>query len=328
MYKNELERLLQTPNFPNNFLLYGADEYQIELFAKEILARFENFDILSLYYDEYDFNLSKTHLCEPSLFGEQPLLHIKSDKKIPAKELKFLIEGCKNGGVFIFEFYEADAKIAFDTQKAFGANFVRFFKPSSPEEAILLLSRQAAKMGLVITKNALFELYRIHNENLYLAASELNKLANLNRPINEQIVKNLVFSLTNIGFDDFFDKLIFLKDIRSDFFSYIDDGNFNEILFINAFYRAFYRLFKLHTFIKMTGKFDIKETLGYTPPPNVANELKKQCLAINLRTYKEIFMALNLIEFELKTSIKLDKKIFLLSCLLNLQSIISKNSKH
>ena len=48
MYKNELERLLQTPNFPNNFLLYGADEYQIELFAKEILARFENLDILSV----------------------------------------------------------------------------------------------------------------------------------------------------------------------------------------------------------------------------------------------------------------------------------------
>ena len=81
----------------------------------------------------------------------------------------------------------------------------------------------------------------------------------------------------------------------------MDDTNFNEILFINSLYRAFFRLFKLHANIKITGKFAIKETLGYAPPPNVANELKKQCLSINLKGYKEIFEALNLIEFELKT---------------------------
>ena len=183
-------------------------------------------------------------------------------------------------------------------------------------------------MNLNITKNALFELYRIHNENLYLAASELNKLASLNELINENIVRSLVFSLSSVSFDDFFDKFIALKDIRADFFSCADDGNFNEILFINSLYRAFFRLFKLHAGIKITGKFDIKETLGYTPPPNVANELKRQCLAVNLKAYKEIFTALNLAEFELKTNSALDKKTFMLSCVLGLQNLIGKNSKY
>ena len=183
-------------------------------------------------------------------------------------------------------------------------------------------------MSLNITKNALFELYRIHNENLYLAASELNKLASLNEPINENIVRSLVFSLSSVSFDDFFDKFIALKDIRADFFSCADDGNFNEILFINSLYRAFFRLFKLHAGIKITGKFDIKETLGYAPPPNVANELKRQCLAVNLKAYREIFIALNLAEFELKTNSSLDKKTFLLSCVLGLQNLIGKNSKY
>ena len=328
MYKKELETLLKSPKFPNFFLLFGADEYQIELFAKEILAKFEGLNPLSLYYDEYDFALAKSHLCEPSLFGDEPLLHIKSDKKIPSKELKSLIEACKNKGAFIYEFYEADAKITFDTQKAFGVNFVRFFKPNSPDEAVNLLSRQAEKINLSITKNALFELYRIHNENLYLAASELNKLASLNEPIDENIVKNLVFSLSSVSFDDFFDKFINLKDIRRDIFSLIDDGNFNEILFINSLYRSFFRLFKLHSFIKINGKFDIKETLGYTPPPNIVNELKKQCLSINLKTYKDIFMALNLMEFEIKTNTKLDKAHYLVSSLISMQNLIHKNSKY
>ena len=328
MYRKELEAALNAAKFPNHFLLYGADEYQIELFAKEILAKFKDFEILSFYYDEYDFDAARAHLCEPSLFGGSPLLHVKSDKKIPAKELKILIEGCKNGGAFVFELFESDAKAVFDTQKAFEVNFARFFKPGSPEEAVNLLGRQAAKMSLNITRNALFELYRIHNENLYLAASELNKLASLNEPINENIVRSLVFSLSSVSFDDFFDKFIALKDIRADFFSCADDGNFNEILFINSLYRAFFRLFKLHAGIKITGKFDIKETLGYTPPPNVANELKRQCLTVNLKAYKEIFTALNLAEFELKTNSALDKKTFLLSCVLGLQNLIGKNSKY
>ncbi|MEH1010892.1 hypothetical protein QM027_09345 [Campylobacter concisus] len=70
-----------------------------------------------------------------------------------------------------------------------------------------MLAKSSAKIGLNITKNALYELYFTHNENLYLAASELTKLKSLNTHIEQDDVKRLVFGLGGINFDDFFNKI-------------------------------------------------------------------------------------------------------------------------
>ncbi|MBE3609934.1 DNA polymerase III subunit delta [Campylobacter californiensis] len=327
MYKRELENALLNGKIANYFLLFGADEYQIELFAKEILTLYkkEETNILSLYFNEYDYARALSHLSEPSLFGGENLLHIKTDKKIASKELKELIKACEKdkNNFFLYEFYELDTKITTEIQRTFGLNFARFFKPNNPEEALQLLARQAGKIGLNITKNALYELYFIHNENLYLAAGELNKLASLNTHIEQDTVRKLVFGLGSVNFDDFFNKFISLKDIKKDFFTYEQDPIFNEILFINSLYKSFFRLFKLYSYIKINGKFDIKEAIGYAPPQNVANALKTQSLSLNLKTYADVFIQLNLAESELKTNPGIDKSAYLLSTILNLQNIIS-----
>ncbi|MCR4941569.1 MAG: DNA polymerase III subunit delta [Campylobacter sp.] len=327
MYRRELENILNSGRLPNFFLLFGADEYQIELFGKEILNFYLNEDanLMNLYFDEYDFELAKSHLSENSLFGGDNVLCIKIDKKIPIKELKQLISICLDdkSKKFLLEFYEYDTKIISETQRIFATNFARFFKANNPEEAVDLLTRSAAKIGLNITRSALYELYFIQNENLYLAAGELNKLASLNTHIEQDMVRSLVFGLGGISFDDFFDKILAFKDIREDFYLYIQDGNFNEILFINSLYKAFFRLFKLQAYVKVNGKFDISKTLGYLPPKNIIEKLKRQSLSIKLNTFKEIFMALNLAEFNIKTSTKMDKNLYLLSCILSLQNIIS-----
>lgn len=243
MYRKDLELNLANANLSNYFLLFGADEFQIELFGKEILSFYssEDANLLSLYFDEYNYAQASSHLSEQSLFGGKNILYVKSDKKIPAKELKELISLCSKSqdNYFLFELYEADMKLVFDTQKAFGANFARFFKPSNPDEAINLLAKSSAKIGLNITKNALYELYFTHNENLYLAASELTKLKSLNTHIEQDDVKRLVFGLGGINFDDFFNKFMALKDIKNDFFTYLEDPNFNEILLLNSLYKAF-----------------------------------------------------------------------------------------
>ena len=327
MYRKELESALNTGRVANFFLLFGADEYQIELFGKEILNLYltPGANALNLYFDEYDFMRAKSHLSEPSLFGGQNVLRVKSDKKIVGKELKDLINACQKDASnrFLFEFYESDMKIATEAQKIFGQNFARFFKPSTPDEAVTLLAKQAGKEGLNITQNALYELYFIHNENLYLAASELNKLKSLNAHIDQDDVRKLVFGLGGVNFDDFFNKFINLKDIRADFFTYEQDASFNEILFINSLYKAFYRLFRLHSYIKINGRFDVKEALGYAPPPNIAQALKTQCLSLNLKAYAQIFKILNAAESELKTNAKICKSAFLLSCVLELQNLVS-----
>ncbi|WP_258032468.1 hypothetical protein [Campylobacter concisus] len=231
MYRKDLELNLANANLSNYFLLFGADEFQIELFGKEILSFYssEDANLLSLYFDEYNYAQASSHLSEQSLFGGKNILYVKSDKKIPAKELKELISLCSKSqnNYFLFELYESDMKLVFDTQKAFGTNFARFFKPSTPDEAINLLAKSSAKIGLNITKNALYELYFTHNENLYLAASELTKLKSLNTHIEQDDVKRLVFGLGGINFDDFFNKFMALKDIKNDFFTYLEDPNFN-----------------------------------------------------------------------------------------------------
>lgn len=330
MYRKELETKLANPNFPNYFLLFGGDDYQIEFYAKEILNKFDQDNVLNLYFDEYDFAIAKDHLEQPSLFADCNILHIKSDKKIPSKELKVFIDLCKknSNNIFIFELYEGDAKSIFDNQKAFGENFVRFFPPSNPSEAVNLLQIYADKLNLNITKAALFTLYSIENESMILCAAELNKLSKISQDIDENLVKKTVFSLHGISFDAFFDKIIESKNIKDDYFGYLNDLNFSEILFINSLYKAFFRLFKINTYAKINSKFDLKEAIGYAPPPNIATKLKTQALSFNTNIFLEIFKLLNEAEFELKTKTNLEKESYLLSSLLNLQDLITKNRKN
>ena len=115
MYRKDLELNLANANLSNYFLLFGADEFQIELFGKEILSFYasEDANLLSLYFDEYNYAQASSHLSEQSLFGGKNILYVKSDKKIPAKELKELISFCSKShdNYFLFELYEADMKL-------------------------------------------------------------------------------------------------------------------------------------------------------------------------------------------------------------------------
>lgn len=329
MYRRELEGLLASGKIPDYFMLYGADEYQIEIFGREILEIYtaNEPNLLSLYFDEYDFSRAYSHLIESSLFGGVNVLYIKSDKKIPSKDMKQLLKVCEtNNGRLLYEFYEADSKAVMDIQKIFGLNFARFFKPQSPDEAVSLLAKASGKIGLNITKGALYALYAIHNENLYLAASELNKLAAQGVHVDEDMVRSLVYGLSEISFDDFFNKLMSSRSISKELYETMQGASFNEMAFINALYRAFYRLFKLHAYIKSTGKFDLKAALGYAPPQNIANLLKTQSMGLTLLKYQNIFISLNKAEFKLKSTSFIDKNSLIVSLVLHIQSIISSKN--
>ncbi len=90
MYRKDLELNLANANLSNYFLLFGADEFQIELFGKEILSFYasEDANLLSLYFDEYNYAQASSHLSEQSLFGGKNILYVKSDKKIPEQILR------------------------------------------------------------------------------------------------------------------------------------------------------------------------------------------------------------------------------------------------
>lgn len=329
MYKKDFISLLNSPNIPNFFLLYGAESYQVEFYTNELLSKYNKENLLSLYYDDYSFNLAISHLSEPSLFANSNLLHIKNDKKIPAKDAKELITQCQNNpnNIFILELHEGDEKVLTDIKKQFGSNFVRFFPPSSASEVNQILSNHAKILGLNIDSQSLLYIYNLQNENLYLSASELNKLASIGVRFSLDEIKERVYALNGIGFDVLFDKIINKKNINSDYFEFINDSSFNEIALLNMLFRAFHRLYLIHSSIKTSGKFDPKTVLGYAPPPQIINKLQSQAIAIKTEQYAQIFKFLNEIEFDLKCKNSIDKECYLLSALLNLQDILSKNSK-
>lgn len=329
MYKKDFISLLNSPNIPNFFLLYGAESYQVEFYTNELLGKFDKENMLSLYFDDYSFNLAISHLSEPSLFANSNLLHIKNDKKIPAKDAKELIAQCQNNpnNIFILELHEGDEKILTDVKKQFGSNFVRFFPPSSASEVNQILSNHAKILGLNIDSQSLLCIYNLQNENLYLSASELNKLASIGVRFSLDEIKERVYALNGIGFDVLFDKIINKKNINSDYFEFINDSSFNEIALLNMLFRAFHRLYLIHSSIKTSGKFDPKTVLGYAPPPQIINKLQSQAITIKTEQYTQIFKFLNEIEFDLKCKNSIDKECYLLSALLNLQDILNKNSK-
>ncbi|ECR2945318.1 TPA: DNA polymerase III subunit delta [Campylobacter jejuni] len=319
MYRKELQTLLSKDSIPNFFFLYGADNFQSELYAEFIKEKYKPDETLKLFFEEYNFTHASDFLSAGSLFSEKKLLEIKTSKKIPIKDLKILVELCKNNAdnFFLLEFYDESSKQS-DIEKIFSPHFVRFFKANGAKEGVELLSIKAKQLRVEITQNALFTLFTSFDENLYLAASELNKFSGLR--VDEKTIEQYCYSLNTGSFESFFDKILKKQDFKSELEKILD--NFNEIALINSLYNSFYRLFKIALYAKVNGKIDFKELLGYTPPPQVGQNLSSQAFSLKIEQYKEIFTLLLKSEYELKTNSKLVKKEFLISNLLKLARIL------
>ncbi|EBF5710500.1 DNA polymerase III subunit delta [Campylobacter coli] len=319
MYRKELQILLSKDSIPNFFFLYGADNFQSELYAEFIKEKYKPDETLKLFFEEYNFTRASDFLSAGSLFSEKKLLEIKTSKKIPTKELKVLVELCKNNkdNFLLLELYDESSKQS-DIEKIFSPNFVRFFKANNAREGIELLSIKAKQLHIEITQNALFTLFTSFDENLYLAASELNKFSGLR--VDEKTIEQYCYSLNTGSFESFFEKILKKQDFKSELEKILD--NFNEIALINSLYNSFYRLFKIALYAKVNGKIDFKDLLGYTPPPQVGQNLSSQAFSLKIEQYKEIFTLLLKCEYELKTNSKLVKKEFLISNLLKLARIL------
>ena len=320
MYRKDLARLLSGKYFPNFFALYGGESFQCELYANAIKARFGADEVLCLYFEEYDYARAVDYLGSSSLFASKKLLELKCAKKPAKKDLETLIRLCKKdeNNFFLFELYDESAKQA-DLEKVFENNFARFFAPSNAREGVELLGLRARELKINATQNALHALYANFDENLYLAAAELNKFAGLN--IDEDTIEKYSFSLSVVGFDAFFDKLLRGQSVQDDLEKILD--NFNEIALLNSLNSSFYRLFKIALYAKNYGsKVDLKDILGYAPPPQVAQKLLSNAYALKIEQYHSIFRLLLESEFELKTNSKLVKKEFLIASLLALSGIL------
>lgn len=221
MYRKELQILLSKDSIPNFFFLYGADNFQSELYAEFIKEKYKPDETLKLFFEEYNFTRASDFLSAGSLFSEKKLLEIKTSKKIPTKDLKVLVELCKNNtdNFFLLELYDESSKQS-DIEKIFSPHFVRFFKANGAKEGVELLSIKAKQLGVEITQNALFTLFTSFDENLYLAASELNKFSGLR--VDEKTIEQYCYSLNTGSFESFFDKILKKQDFKSELEKILD----------------------------------------------------------------------------------------------------------
>ena len=196
MYQKDFDQRLKQ-SFPKAVLFFGLNDYMvdyyIDLYKKQLDAKES---MLTLYYDEWNFEQAKSYLSQTSLFGGTNLLIVKGDKKIHKKELDQLIVLANKSpdNYFIYGYDEsktpAKTLTSSFTEKK-GGVFVRFFEPNI-RDGMAILQQKAMKIGLDIDHYALQHLMLLLNNNLALCANELNKLAILGMKVSSKDVDRLV----------------------------------------------------------------------------------------------------------------------------------------
>ena len=322
MYRKELDNIMRSGQNIPAIMLYGESHFLIDHYLK-IFSNIEGANVLSLYHDEYDFSSAKAHLSQGSLFGDQNLLIIKNEKKVPKKELDTLLEYIKKNpdNRFIYAYYGSDMKTAAKAfNKKSGGIEVRMFPPYESEAKSMLL-QEAQRQGLQLDSYTASHLIDSQNGDLALAFNELSKLAILNRPISSKDIDALVYGVGEVKIDQFINHLLAKKDFREELQHVLESGE-DEIRIITAISSFLTQLYLFYAHIKIHGMADSRAILGYKLPRNIEQERAQQSIRFKQHQYNAMMNLLLDNELKMKSSGKIDKSALLLATLIKLQSYI------
>jgi DNA polymerase-3 subunit delta len=321
MNRQELDRHLQNNSAPRAMALFGESHFLIERYAGK-LAKIEGASVLSLYHDEYDFNTAKAHLSQGSLFGDQNLLIVKHEKKLPKSELDTLVElvGKNEDNTFIYCYMGEDVKGADTAFKGTHTGSVRFFNPYANEARAIIL-QEAKEIGLSLDSQAAFHLLEMQNNDLSLACNELSKLLILNKPISMKEIDEQVFGLSEIKIDQFITQVIEKKEFLPSLRHLLESGE-DEIRILTGISAFLTQLYLFNTAIKIHGIADSALVLGYKLPGFIEKERAALSIKITPEAYKKGLNLLLDTELKMKSVGSPDQEALLLSSLLKLQSLI------
>ncbi|BCD61946.1 DNA polymerase III subunit delta [Nitratiruptor sp. YY08-26] len=317
MYKAEFEK---TPKNFDAYLFWGEEPYFIEKYTQEMAQRIGKENAMQLYFDEYDFEIAKNYLSQSSLFGDVNLLIIKHDKALPKKELSQLIAICnKNANsFFIYALFSTDGKkIASLFDKKHNAVNVRFFK-AALHEAKKELQEFCQQKNIEIDTYALEHLLIMLENNIELAKSELLKLSINERAIETKDIDNLVYPITPLNLEKLYIAII-KKEPIEELFAQIIEEEQNEMKILLGFENFMQQLFLFYSYIRLHGNLDSSQILGYRLPRHI--EEQRAALAMRIKNYPKIFLAMQTCELELKTKTNIDKSALLLSYLIKIQGL-------
>lgn len=320
MYKNELDKHIKNNSISNSFVLFGESNFLIDTYTNK-LTNIEDASLLKFYHDEYDFNSAKAHLSQASLFGGINILIIKSEKKIPKKDLDVFIDFCEKNqdNIFVYAYTGSDHKTYTKAFNKKSTMSIRFFTPNQGE-AIFIVSQTAKEKQVDIDNYTITHLLGIHNGDVSLACNELDKLKVYDRTISIKDIDNLVFGLAQINIDDFIKKILLKKDFKAELQNILEHGE-DEIRIITAITSYLTQLYMFNIYIRVNGTPNALEILGYPAPKFVVDEKASLSLKFKLHTFYRLHELLLDSELKMKSS-NVDKGAILLSTLIRIQQLI------
>jgi DNA polymerase-3 subunit delta len=292
MNKRDFDILKELPHF----VVFYGNNFFLDIYQKNIEKQFENENILKLYYDEFDKTKAKSHLMENSLFGGQNVLIIKTDKF--NKELQELKKYSKNSYCFIF--YTGNKKLDLGKNE-----FVRFFEPTF-KEIMEFINKLCERENLNLSNEAKNFLAK-SIDPLFLK-NEIKKLSNYKKDISLKDIEEVVFLYKEESFEDLFVKILNGNDFFDDLKIILETVDYKRIL--PALINYITTLYQYHLFIKVTGKSNLKDFLGYQLPFDI--EKQRIALAIKLKEkdYKNLLDYLLNKELLMRNSEKEKEAIF------------------
>jgi len=323
MKKVDFLKNLHNNGLPRAMLFYGNGHFLTEHYISQIAKQVATADeTLKMYHDEYDFSRAKEHLAQNSLFGDKNLLIIRSEKKIPASDIKTLLSLVQKSetNYFLYGYFGTDTKsVQTPFVKKNGAENLRVYPPSS-SEAKTFLSQYAGELNVNIDGYALHHLLNTQNGDISLALNELKKLAILDRQISVKEIDDLVYPHLNINLDDLLLQLLQRKNYTQNLERVLESGE-EAVKIIMSLSAFVVQLFMFNTHIKLTGIADSKAILGYKLPPHIEQERFALCKMFKKDDYEKIIRHLMKTELLLKSS-KGDKESILHSSLIKLQTFL------
>ncbi len=320
MYKNEFDKHIQNATLSNSFVFFGESSFLIDRYTKT-MTNIEDASVLTFYYDEYDFSMAKAHLSQASLFGDRNVLIIKSEKKIPKKELDTLIDFCEKNkdNIFVYAYYGSDHKTYTKAFAKKSTMSVRFFHPKV-FEAQNIVALIAQEKNVKIDKYAISHLLNIHNSDVALACNEIEKFTVYDKEVSTKDIDNLVFGLAETNIDELIKKLLLKKDFKDDLNNLLEHGE-DEIRIITALTSYLTQLYMFNIYIRVNGAPNAMEILGYPAPKFVVDEKATLSIKIKPNTYYKLHELLLSNELKMKSA-NVDKGAILLSTLIRVQTLL------
>jgi len=322
MYKRELDKKL-AKSMPKFLMLFGDNDYLKNYYIKYYIDKLDaKENLLSLYFENWNFFIAKSYLSQTSLFGGNNLLIVKSSKKIPKKELDILVtlakKSSENYFLFIFEGLAKDTK---GMQKSFESNWVRFFEPNM-REGIELLQVKANRIKLDIDYYSLQHLMVVLNNNLALCDNELDKLAILGMKISSRDIDRLVYSTAPLSTEDFFIELFLKRDITQMLNRLLELGE-DEFSLLASTQRFLSEVFLFNTYMKLNNnRVDSQDILGYRLPKHIENQKVSIANRISSSALLSISQYLIDSELELKESSGVSRETLLYGIFIKIQELL------